>query len=223
MISNDEIKCIFTSFPGSSTEFGLPFNHLVYLSPEFLPSSLIALDVSHNGIFAFTDFETLTNLEQLDLSTTKLSRFLGLLRDKSYAFPDSIRFVNIEGFGLSYDGAEVLYGELAKKPHFEFLNLYEHPIDAQLVLGAGARLYKVGLLGDCSGFITVNELTRYRTRAPAQEKAVSCTQPITANFHSEMPAAPRIWVSHPPKLIKHYIMTSVVEKIPTTSRSPCSL
>ncbi|RCK56386.1 hypothetical protein Cantr_05077 [Candida viswanathii] len=149
----------------------LPLNHLVYLSPEFLPSSLIALDVSHNGIFAFTDFETLTNLEQLDLSTTKLSRFLGLLRDKSYAFPDSIRFVNIEGFGLSYDGAEVLYGELAKKPHFEFLNLYEHPIDAQLVLGAGARLYKVGLLGDCSGFITVNELTRYRTRAPAQEKA----------------------------------------------------
>ncbi|RCK61085.1 hypothetical protein Cantr_08574 [Candida viswanathii] len=156
MISNDEIKCIFASFLESSTEFGLPFNRLVYLSPEFLPSSLIALDVSHNSIFAFTAFETLTSLEQLDLSTTKLSGFLCLLRGKNYVFPDSIRFVNIQGFGLSYDGAEVLYGELAKKPHFEFMNLYEHPIDAQLVLGAGARLCKVGLLGECAGFVTVN-------------------------------------------------------------------
>lgn len=134
----------------------LGHNRLVYLVPEFLPSSLVALDASNNGVIAFADFDNTPNLEQLDLSFTKLSGFLLQLKGKDKDLPESIKFVSIQGFGLSYEEVEVFYNILAKKPNFEYLNLYEAPIDALMVLGKGAKLSKVGLLGGPGGFISVN-------------------------------------------------------------------
>ncbi|RCK62360.1 hypothetical protein Cantr_08847 [Candida viswanathii] len=138
---------------GSLTNFksiDLSFNKFNQLDPSCFPESLVVLDMHKAGVWKLkTDFKSLVNLQQLDLSDNMVGPYSDSFKKKGGIFGDAIRFVSIRDTGIWESTAKALYEELLQKPDFEFLDIPEDMVP-KFKTPSGLKIKKIGCL--CEGY-----------------------------------------------------------------------
>ncbi|RCK65101.1 hypothetical protein Cantr_00818 [Candida viswanathii] len=106
------------------TELCLSKNNFPGLDPQFLPPSVVRLDLSACNIIYFAwDFQQLDRLERISLGYNNLCSYFMIRRKERALFGDAIRFVNVRGNNLKREDVEALMLELSKAPNFDVLSL----------------------------------------------------------------------------------------------------
>lgn len=129
-------------------ELNLMFSSLYELNPNWLPKSLVVLQLNRSGLVSLKSRLTmLENLEQLDLEGNGIGYCFEDFRRSGKIFGDAIRYVKLNKTGLIKPTADAIFRELNKKPHFEFLDV-DIGLVPKMSSSFPSKVRKIGCLMD---------------------------------------------------------------------------